>query len=400
MFSRHVEHVSATKIFARALDDGRQALIYAMQLAAREPLAMVLPLPVPPAPPENAVEFIDLSGYSTLFDDMKRAFPMLVIGPQELGRQKSRSVFRSKVLEVHEVGAFAASFVPTPRDFARLDPRFQLAPGVLAALPAYADWGFAVFQLDKAKKKVGIHPMALRFPRREPGSVFFPTVHVHDGSVPVEAHFDHALFAQLPPIFDALLAWTPSTAELGRDVDAGRTRGLVDATRAGWAHAIYGNEPNRDVWLRAPTDVTADDIRGRGANYAYEIRATYHLATESHHQYPRWLDTASKRLARLCAGVRTGLVELTAQNARRWQLGPLHDGLPPHFMNGPMLSGGTSYMAAAPVAKSGPVRVQFSTFSDYVEPQRITLGFTEVPSQEDATDIDRALRRMLDAAVS
>jgi len=50
-------------------------------------------------------------------------------------------------------------------------------------LPIYEDFGFAVFKLRAGLKR--IHSMALEFPRRDPKSLFFPTVHVHDGhSVP------------------------------------------------------------------------------------------------------------------------------------------------------------------------------------------------------------------------
>ena len=50
-FSRPVTSVSSTKIFARDAGGGRQHLVYSMNYKAAEDLAMVLPLPVPPAMP-------------------------------------------------------------------------------------------------------------------------------------------------------------------------------------------------------------------------------------------------------------------------------------------------------------------------------------------------------------
>jgi hypothetical protein len=98
-------------------------------------------------------------------------------------------------LLVRNVGSFEASFAPTLADLDRLDPRFRLQPDVWRQLPGYEDFGFAVFQLRPGLKR--IHPMALEFPRRDPESLFFPTVHVHDGgSVPRWADFDHKLFFQ------------------------------------------------------------------------------------------------------------------------------------------------------------------------------------------------------------
>jgi hypothetical protein len=242
--------------------------------------------------------------------------------------------------------------------------------------------------------------MALRFPTREPGALFFPTVHVHDGNVSESAAFDHTLYAQLSPLLGALVDWSPSTAALGTVVDGARAKQLVDGPAGGWSTSIIGTEPNRDVWLRPPCGISEHDLAGGGPTYAYRIRATYHFAKHSHHQYPHWLDTSANRLDALCAGVRRGLAELIAANASAWQLAPLHDALPPHFMNGPQLWRGTTYLDGSHALVAGPGRIVFRPFTDRVEPQEITLGFSAIPEQEDATRIDRALRAMLDRAVA
>ena len=120
-FSQPVDRVSDTSIFARGMN-GRQVLVYSMAYAARNDLAMVLPLPVPPCPREDAVRFLNLEEYPTFFVDMRRAFA---------DRHTMRMPFGGETfelsdtgLEVHEVGDFEASFVPTLGDFERLDPRF------------------------------------------------------------------------------------------------------------------------------------------------------------------------------------------------------------------------------------------------------------------------------------
>src|SRR5437899_1303322 len=61
-------------------------------------------------------------------------------------------------LKVRTVGNFSASFVPTVKDFGRLDERFRLPEGTWEALPDYKDFGFAVFKLDQNVRQV--HPMA------------------------------------------------------------------------------------------------------------------------------------------------------------------------------------------------------------------------------------------------
>lgn len=398
MFSRPVEHVSATKIFARELADGRQALVYSMQLATREPLAMILPVPVPADGPDDAVELVNLERYPDFFHDLKRAYPETLLFAAQ---PKSRSLLRgsAKTLAVQQVGAFEASFVPHPRDFARLDPRFRLPPNVLSALPQYADWGFVVFQLKKSSR-VEIHPMAFRFPRREPSSIFFPTVHVHDGAVPAVAKFDHHLFAQLPPLLAALLPWEDSLGPLGDYVDNARALGLVDGSAYGQGTLIVEERANRDQWFRPPSGVTLGDLSGTGAAYSYRVRATYHFADASHHLYPKWRATAAERLPQLCRGIRAGLAELVATRARDWRLGPLVDGMRPHFMNGKQLWSGTSYDRGSPQLSPGPGLVRFTPFTELVEQQDITLGFTEIPDVEGAMAIDRALGAMLDRAVA
>ena len=94
-FSQPVISVSATNIFARGGKDGRQFLAYSMIVNAEKELAMVLPLPVKVGATEEAVSFIDLSGYPDFFPDLRLGFPE----PPPLaspGTQSSGAVERAK----------------------------------------------------------------------------------------------------------------------------------------------------------------------------------------------------------------------------------------------------------------------------------------------------------------
>jgi hypothetical protein len=166
-------------------------LVYSMTLATAQDVAMILPLPIDRARSAPPVRFLDLQGYPDLFTDLGRCFPVPISrgGYQAFGAPQPAAY-----LPVQRVGAFDASFVPTIGDFARLDPRFVLDPSVWRKLPGYADYGFAVFQL--AAGTAEIHPMALAFTSREKQKLFFPTVHIHDRTVPRRAKFDHSLYAQ------------------------------------------------------------------------------------------------------------------------------------------------------------------------------------------------------------
>jgi hypothetical protein len=201
------DKVTGTQIFARPSKAGRQLLVYSMTVHARDTLAMILPLPVPPRPKEDAVRFINLEGYPRFFDDMNKGFP------EPMRQSRDTATFAAPAacgpLVVHDVDDFEASFVPTLTDFDRLEPRFSIRRVIWDQIPDYHDYGVAVFKLKsfgqrrsllqrmvsaqpKTEKK--IHPMALSFPTREPKNLFFPTVHIHDGSVHETALFDHTLY--------------------------------------------------------------------------------------------------------------------------------------------------------------------------------------------------------------
>ncbi len=189
IFTGPVRSVSNTKIFGRC-DGERQVLAYAMRATFDREMAMVLPLPVVPGAREDAVRFVDLSARPELFDDLDGLFPPELT----MGFGPAPRAAAPQPLAVIEVGSFVASFVPTVADFDRLDPRFRLATAVWAALPQLATFGFAVFKLKPGAQRV--HPMGLDFPTRDPSTVFFPCVHVHDGVVHPQAPFDHTLYCQ------------------------------------------------------------------------------------------------------------------------------------------------------------------------------------------------------------
>jgi hypothetical protein len=246
-FSGNIEAVSGTSIFARRDGDG-QFLVYSMTLETSVDVAMILPLPVAQEGDSPRLKFVSLEDYPQFFVHLRRCFP----APQARRGSRGGAVFAGggQRLAVERVGAFDASFVPTVADFDRLDARFRLDPAVWSSLPAYADYGFAVFQLRAGKAEV--HPMALRFRTRSPGSLFFPTVHVHNGTVPREASFDHALYGQR--IRESPERWTQGSAipsgvmDFGNQVVSDRTRGIVQPSHPVFRRMMSGPFSNADVW--------------------------------------------------------------------------------------------------------------------------------------------------------
>ena len=244
-FTRPVESVSATKIFARDAGAEKQFLVYSMNYRVGEELAMVLPLPVPVGSKENAVQFIDLHDYGEFFVDLQAGFPEPPSTKGPLSRSRRARV--DEPLAVVQVGSFEASFVPQVKDFARLDARFRMPDGVWDKLPAYQKSGFAVFKLRKNASSV--HPMAFVFPRADQSKLFFPTVHIHDGKVHDTAHFDHSLYCQVGSQYGRTSGWDETPELASAFVKVAKTKGIIDAGAHCYRKIIKGNQKNQDTWL-------------------------------------------------------------------------------------------------------------------------------------------------------
>ncbi|MGC6464907.1 MAG: hypothetical protein ACON5N_04920 [Akkermansiaceae bacterium] len=245
-FSGPVTEVSATRIFARLITAKRQALAYQMSLDTPDDVAMILPIPVTPGSGEKAVKFIDLSEYPNFFRDLASGF----ITRKSYGASDTGSLPPdSKTLEVYSVGSFDASFVPTIRDFSRLDKRFRLPEGTWSRLPQYANYGFAVFKLKKGNEER--HPMAFSFPSSlaSRNRLFFPTVHIHDGKVHAKERFDHHLYGQSNPKWglSSRLGWSESPALAASFTDPEKSQGLIEKNSHVYRLKLSGIQPNKDI---------------------------------------------------------------------------------------------------------------------------------------------------------
>lgn len=244
IFSRPVDSVSSTSIFGR-VEGGMQYLVYEMKFSAGEDTAMTLPIPVQPGSGEDAVKFIALDGYPDFFKDMRAGFPE----PQSRSRNSlsADGPLMRAPLKVHSVGSFEASYVPSVKDFSRLDARFRLPDEVWSKLPRYADHGFVVFKL-RAGEDVKVHPMAFSFPTRKPEKIFFPTVHIHDGKVHGEAEFDHSLYYQRASGDRGTDSPSEArSAEASRFMKVERTQGIVRGELPCLRMRIQGMKPNLDT---------------------------------------------------------------------------------------------------------------------------------------------------------
>lgn len=235
-----------------------QYLVYQMQFESQTPNAMILPLPVALPATEDAVRFVSMEGYGRFFVDLARGFPELAPSRSWFGQLPPAAAMTkdAAVLQVHEVGQFVASFVPTVDDFDRLDPRFVIPRETWAKLPVYRDYGFAVFQLKELAGEP--HPMALEFRSRLGNQIFFPTVHIHDGEIHELEEFDHMLYLQDPQLdplvgayrgpdrVDPATGWVRSRGAAESFCKVGKTSGFVDPKQLVHRVEMVGRLPNRD----------------------------------------------------------------------------------------------------------------------------------------------------------
>lgn len=246
-FTGNVEGVKNTRIFARISSDGTQSLIYQMALESKREVAMVLPIPVKRGSGEDALHFVSLESYLTVFDDLEKGFPeprgakMSVPGVSaDYG-----GLFR-RPLKVVSVGAYDASYVPSIPDFSRLDKRFRLPDDIWDQLPGYRDFGFAVFKLKRGRTEP--HPMAFTFPTARPGQLFFPTLHIHHGKVPKDEEYDHTLYAQARGV--NFSNWEESPQPASHFVKTDQTQSIVRADRHVYKRQYFGLMTNGDIVVK------------------------------------------------------------------------------------------------------------------------------------------------------
>jgi hypothetical protein len=280
IFSKPVNSVSATHIFVRRdLRNNRNVTIYQMEASLMGDNAMILPVP------GTDVEFVNLEGYPEFFKDMDSLFPQKLT---RLAKSLSRSG-GTKTLEVHDVGQYIASYVPSMNDWDRIDPVFKLADNCWEELPDYSTFGFVVFQLksknhgrDYSEEYAGIvppsrkrlqlgvekfHPMAYTYTPID-NRIFFPTTHVHDGEVEKVSNYDHKLYYQLDDDFSTVplttsnhFSWEISTGMPSSSMNIHACLGLVNAfAPIARLHLDNVDLPNQDIILERQLTFGSDSV--------------------------------------------------------------------------------------------------------------------------------------------
>jgi hypothetical protein len=255
IFSQPVVSVNNTQIFARTSSRRTQFLAYQMNYESQHENGMILPVPIRRPATGESLRFIDLREYEDFFDDLDDGFPY--VQPSfNISCSKPVDVKSAGALKVFEVGNYIASFVPTMLEFSRLDERFTLPDSTWSLIPQYATYGFVVFQL--AAGSLTPHPMAFEFENAN-DSIYFPTMHIHDGQVHETEEFDHVLYLQHAgfdsrvygyrnsDIADKATGLIRSKYVARHFCDMDRCNGVVDPDLLVHREIIRGINPNRDT---------------------------------------------------------------------------------------------------------------------------------------------------------
>jgi len=203
----------------------------------------------------------------SFFDQLDALFPA-VERPDPFANDLVELAARGSAptLQVHRVGAFEASFVPSRADFGRLDPRFRLPDEVLAGLPYDDSWGHAVFKLQGAGAK-----SRRSTPARRGLGAWLSSLLGGRHELAKLARFDHQLYFQadgdpelqkfMLPAFE-LIRPDPSESPWPEDFDPRiqvlhRSRGplgaaleidaLIDPEQGAWRYSLEGTGPNQDL---------------------------------------------------------------------------------------------------------------------------------------------------------
>lgn len=263
IFSGNAE-VSGTRIFSRLNEDNKQFLAYQMTFSAKEPLAMILPIPVNVQSEEDC-EFktINLEKYPIFFDDIDILF---ITKNVYLSRSfNDDDCCSMDTLAIQKVGCYDLSFVPKFSDFDRLDKRFRL-PEIVKSISEYEKYSFVVCQLREGSME--IHPIAFEFKSSNREKTFFPTIHVHNGTMPETEEFDHTLYAQTYHDRIGMESWNIQNTEIAKentkewyewsgpvslyDADQNlvdKSLGLIDKDYVFWKRNIKGDQENKDIWF-------------------------------------------------------------------------------------------------------------------------------------------------------
>jgi hypothetical protein len=178
LISTPIQKVSKTKILVGPNHNkSRQLTVYSNFVNnISDSNAMVLPVPLP-----NSVQFINLSGYTDLFEDCAECFynpnRLRSLGTFSTNSYNTRD---DKPLEVFNVGSYQVSLAKSLEQLNRVDLKvFTLSPGLKQTLEMFyyqPYWGFIICKLAKGSEEY--HPFGYSHDIID-NKIYIPTRHYH-----------------------------------------------------------------------------------------------------------------------------------------------------------------------------------------------------------------------------
>lgn len=172
--------VSATNIFVAPNESKeRQIVVYSNNVDTRfEKNLMVLAVPNP-----ETVDFVDLSDYQELFEDVKKYFKRHKIATRSVNMSyngMSKSFSATNSLHIHEVGNFLASICKNINDLKKIDAKTfgKINDDALEFMKSkYSDTGYGFVVCKLKKGNYNYHPFA--YTHKISNGLFIPTMHYH-----------------------------------------------------------------------------------------------------------------------------------------------------------------------------------------------------------------------------
>lgn len=176
IFSRPIDKVGQTRIFAATLTGGRQVIVYANSVASSaQKNAMILPFPTGPCAMFDTTGMKGPGSSIPFFDRLHDMF-----------HPKTRSPEPAQALRVDRVGDFLCSYADSIADLERVDASVMIVePDTLEFIKRSYPTGFGFLICKLAEGVTNEHAyspigyVCNRLPTASGGSLFVPTMHEH-----------------------------------------------------------------------------------------------------------------------------------------------------------------------------------------------------------------------------
>eukprot|EP00003_Mantamonas_plastica_P025901 TRINITY_DN5160_c0_g2_i2.p1 TRINITY_DN5160_c0_g2~~TRINITY_DN5160_c0_g2_i2.p1 ORF type:complete len:309 (-),score=97.39 TRINITY_DN5160_c0_g2_i2:198-1124(-) len=274
MFNEPVVDVSGTQILvAPTTTEGQQLTVYANEVTTSDPNAMILPVPVTANQPDednHGIEFIDLSEYVEVFDNLAELVAFTGEDSDDDDDEGFDSSSSSRAfLEVKQVGSFKVSVVPTLDDFDRLNQDvFALSSTLSEVLAIHYPKGFA-FVVAKFEQGGKFHPLAYTHAMLD-GKLFTPCRHEHGNGDEKRAFYDHSIYTIHTNNRDHVkdIQATETVAMEETDVDLVRwdeLTGIVKPVSGKFIkkYEVSGKQANDDILFDVDQDAVAMSISSK-----------------------------------------------------------------------------------------------------------------------------------------